>query len=414
MNTSTVTSARLTKLQYNTATSMRLLMVTARYLPFIGGTEIHTYETARRMAAAGHDVTVLTTNPGSKSSTSETVEGVEIVRVPAWPAQRDYYFAPEIYSTIMDGEWDLIHLQGYHTLVAPLAMLGAYRSQTPYVVTFHSGGHPSRLRNSLRGVQRWMLRPLLAHAEKLIGVSNFETNFFQEHLQQPASRFMTVSNGSYLPKPSPVRTKSKEMHIVSVGRLERYKGHHRTILALPEVLKHYPEAKLSIIGAGPYELELWQLAKSCGVANSVKIGALPINERDQLANIISEASLAILLSDYESQGIAVLEALSLGIPALVTHTSGLADLARGGLVRSVPLDSNSDAIAAAIVEQLRQPLIVNNIQLPSWEQCTANLLHLYSDIYEQKRHVGSGVDSGTLRQTNPHYLSGVNRPSHLG
>ncbi len=410
MNTSITTPARLTKFHYNHASSMRILMVTARYLPYIGGTEIHTYETARRMVAAGHEVTVLTTDPGGSLTTCESVEGVEIVRVPAWPANRDYYFAPEIYSTIMAGEWDLIHCQGYHTFVAPFAMLAAYRSHTPYVVTFHSGGHPSRLRNSLRGLQRWMLRPLLAQAEKLIGVSDFETNFFMKHLQQPKSRFTTISNGSYLPKPPVVRTKSKEVHIVSVGRLERYKGHHRTILALPEVLKHYPDAKLSIIGAGPYELELWQLAKSCGVAQSVKIGALPISERDHLASILAESSLAILLSDYESQGIAILEALSLGIPALVTHTSGLADLAKGGLVRSVPLDSNSDTIAAAILEQLRRPLIVSNIQLPSWEHCTANLLHLYEEIHGQKLINHMSVEPNTLRQPGSPYLSGVNRP----
>jgi glycosyltransferase involved in cell wall biosynthesis len=392
---------------------MRILMVTARYLPFIGGTEIHTYETARRMAAAGHDVTVLTTDPGGSLTTCEHTEGVGVVRVPAWPANRDYYFAPEIYSTIMAGEWDLIHLQGYHTFVAPLAMLAAYRSQIPYVVTFHSGGHPSRLRNSLRGLQRWMLRPLLVQAEKLIGVSDFETNFFMKHLHQPSSHFVTISNGSYLPKAPAVRAKSEEMHIVSVGRLERYKGHHRTIMALPKVLHHYPDAKLSIIGAGPYELELWQLAKNCGVAKSVKIGALPISERDQLASILAEASLAILLSDYESQGIAILEALSLGIPALVTHTSGLADLAKGGLVRSVPLDSNSDTIAEAILEQLRRPLIVPNIQLPSWENCTANLLQLYEEVHGQKMLNQLSVEPNSLRQPGSHYLPGVNRPSHL-
>jgi len=362
--------------------ALRLLMVTARYFPYIGGTEVHTYEVARRMAAAGHDVTVLTTDVSRTLPPMEYSEGVRVLRVPAAPAHNDYYFAPDIYKSIMGEKWDLIHLQGYHTFVAPIAMLAAYKSATPYVVTFHSGGHPSWLRNSLRGFQRLLLRPLLAHAQKLIGVSDFETEFFQERLHQPRDRFATISNGAYLPAPQEVSDKTDGTLIVSVGRLERYKGHHRTISALPEVAEQYPDVQLRIIGTGPCEGELRQLAKRCGVAKSVNIGPVAINERTKLAAIMSKAKLAILLSDYESQGIAILEALSLGIPALVTHTSGLAELAKGGLVRSVPLNSSSLAIASAILEQLHRPLIVPEIQLPSWDQCAAQLMNLYHQICE--------------------------------
>jgi glycosyltransferase involved in cell wall biosynthesis len=399
------------------AKSLRILMVTARYIPYIGGTEIHTYEVAHRMAAAGHDVTVLTTDVSKSLPLVEFTDGVRVLRVPAWPAKRDYYFAPAIHKIIMDGEWDMIHCQGYHTLVAPIAMLAAYQSGTPYVVTFHSGGHPSRFRNALRGLQRWMLRPLLARAQKLIGVSPFETEFFQKHLQQPTDRFETISNGSYLPKPTSNRVARDGTLIVSVGRLERYKGHHRTIMALPEVAEQYPDVHLRIIGAGPYELELRQLAKRIGMAPRVNIGPVATTERSQMASILSNAKLAILLSDYEAQGIAILEALSLGIPALVTHTSGLADLAKGGLVRSVPLNSSSPTIASAILEQLQKPLIASNIQLPSWDHCTARLLQLYYEVRGQRSPIDATNDllatSEALptRQANSRYLSGTNGSS---
>lgn len=371
------------------ARAMRILMVTARYLPYIGGTEIHTFEVARRMAAAGHHVTVLTTDPGRTLPPVEFSEGVRVVRVPAWPVQSDYYFAPHIYQVIMSKEWDLIHCQGYHTFVAPIAMLAAYRAGIPYVVTFHSGGHPSRWRNSLRGLQRWLLRPLLTRAQKLIGVSDFEAEFFQERLHHPRHHFVTISNGSYLPKPEPSQRANDRTLIVSVGRLERYKGHQRTIMALPEVARQYPDVHLRIIGGGPYEPELWQVAKRYGVDKRVSIGPVAMNKRALLAATLAEAKLAILLSDYESQGIAILEALSLGIPALVTHTSGLADLAKGGLVRSVPLNSSSPVVASAILEQLKRPLIVSNIQLPTWDDCAASLLDLYAEVYENASRNGN-------------------------
>ena len=393
------------------SSALRILMVTARYLPYIGGTEIHTYEVARRMAAAGHDVTVLTTDVSQTLPHVEFSEGVRVLRVPAWPAQHDYYFAPDIYKSIMSGEWDLIHCQGYHTFVAPFAMMAAYKSGTPYVVTFHSGGHPSRLRNSLRGVQRLLLRPLLARAKKLIGVSDFETRFFQERLHQSHDRFMTISNGSYLPKPEAFQTASSDTLLVSVGRLERYKGHHRTISALPEVVQKYPDVRLRIIGAGPYESELWQVAKRCGVATRVDIGPVAVDERAYMASILSQAKLSILLSDYESQGIAILEALALGIPAVVTHTSGLADLAKGGLVRSVPLHSSPPVIASAILEQLHRPLIVPDIQLPSWEHCTAELLNLYYEIHEGRCPLDTPYEVLPTKQPNSRYVSGTNGTS---
>jgi len=383
------------------------LLVAARYVPYIGGTEVHTYEVARRMAAAGHDVTVLTTDVNRALPPLEYSEGVRVVRVAAGPAHSDFYFAPGIYKSIMSGKWDIIHIQGYHTSVAPVAMLAAYHSGTPYLVTFHSGGHPSRLRNSLRGLQRWLLRPLLARAEKLIGVSDFETAFFQKCLHQPLDRFATISNGSYLPMPENSSTEKNGTLIVSVGRLERYKGHHRTITALPEVVKQYPDLKLRIIGAGPYGEELWQLAKRLGVAKYVEIGPVALSERDRMASIISKAKLAILLSDYESQGIAILEALSLGIPALVTHTSGLAELANGGLVRSVPLHSSSSVIASAILEQLHRPLNLPQIHLPSWDQCGAQLMSLYQQVYEKRQqatHVVSGVNGNGTPKSRYHLV----------
>jgi hypothetical protein len=42
-------------------------MVLARYSPYVGGTETHVHEVAKRMKTAGHDVTVLTTDPSKKT-----------------------------------------------------------------------------------------------------------------------------------------------------------------------------------------------------------------------------------------------------------------------------------------------------------------------------------------------------------
>jgi len=179
---------------------LRILMVSARYSPYVGGTEMHVHEVGRRMKAAGQDVRVLTTDPSKKLLSFEESDGLPVQRVPAYPSNRDYYFAPRLFSIITQGHWDIIHLQGYHTLVAPLVMLAAIKSKTPFVVSFHSGGHSSQMRTSLRGVQRFLLRPLLVRAARLICVSHFEYDFFPKNLGIDRNHFTIVANGSHLPK----------------------------------------------------------------------------------------------------------------------------------------------------------------------------------------------------------------------
>jgi glycosyltransferase involved in cell wall biosynthesis len=361
---------------------LRVLQVTARYFPFMGGVETHVYEVSRRMASKGIDVTVLTSDPTGTLPSREEIDGVKIRRVRAWPANRDYSFAPGVYRKILRGDWDLIHCQGYHTLVPPIAMLAAWRSKTPFVLTFHSGGHSSRFRNSMRKVQSTLLRPLLVRAEKLVAVSRFEAELFQNYLRLPRQRFSIIQNGSNLPSieaSAPGEKKSTTL-IVSVGRLERYKGHHRAIAALPAILAERPDARLRIVGAGPYETELRHLADRFGVAGRVEIGPIPPGDRIGMASVLGEASLVVLLSEYESQGISVMEALGMERPVLVTYTSGLCELADRGLVRAIPLDSTDKQVARAILAELESPLDRARVALPTWDQCAADLTSLYRGV----------------------------------
>jgi hypothetical protein len=81
--------------------------------------------------------------------------------------------------------WDLVHVESYHTLVAPLAMRRALILGIPYVVTFDEGGHSSRMRYSLRRVQRRALRPLLVRASRLVAVARFEIELYGLELHLP-------------------------------------------------------------------------------------------------------------------------------------------------------------------------------------------------------------------------------------
>jgi glycosyltransferase involved in cell wall biosynthesis len=356
---------------------LRILEVAPRFPPLVGGVEQHLAEVTPRLLAAGVDVHVLTTDPDGSLPASDTFKGVPVRRVPVLPIGSDLYIAPSLPRAIGEsGPWDLVHLHSYQTFVAPLAMLGARRARLRYLVTFHSGGHSSRLRSSIRGGQVAVLGPLLRRARRLVAVSEFERGLFARRLGLPASQIVLIPNGAQMPAPVDVVPDSDPL-IVSVGRLERYKGHQRAIAAMPGVLAQVPNARLRIAGAGPYEDELRRQAADAGLGERVEIAAIPSEDRSGMAALLSRAAVVVLLSEYEAHPVAMMEALALRRPTLVAYTSGLMEFADRGQVRSVPLEATPSAVAAAIVHEIREPLPPSPVAIPSWDDTAAALLRLY-------------------------------------
>jgi glycosyltransferase involved in cell wall biosynthesis len=127
------------------------------------------------------------------------------------------------------------------------------------------------------------------------------------------------------------------------------------------------------------------MATDLGVNEWTQIGSIPPGNREGMATIMSKASLVTLLSEYEAHPIAVMEALSLRRPVLVADTSGLSELAQGGFVSAIPLNSTTTQIAEAVLEQLCSPRQPSAIALPTWDECANTLLALYDDIIEESR-----------------------------
>ena len=363
--------------------TLNVLMVAASYFPYIGGLETHVHEVGRRLCHRGVNVTLLTTiahGDMPRLPQEDNVEGMRIIRVQAWLRQQEYYIAPEIYSVIKNGHWDLVHCQGCHTFVPPVAMLGARQAKIPYILTFHTGGHSSGWRNRIRATQWRMLRPLLAHATKLIGVSRFEVEYFREVLHLPEKQFTIIPNGALLPAiPKFASSMPNQTLIASVGRLERYKGHQHLITALPKIREQRPDARLLIVGKGPYETTLHKLAEKVGVAEHVEIRSVAASDRQGMAELLSQVALVALLSEYEAHPISIMEALVLQRPVLVANTSALREFVEQGLARAVSLQSTPEEIAQVALQQIMHPLIPpTSLVLPTWDECAEQLQAIYN------------------------------------
>jgi glycosyltransferase involved in cell wall biosynthesis/GT2 family glycosyltransferase len=363
--------------------SPRVLMVTPRSPLSQGGVERHVMEVSRRIVAAGATAEVLCTEPGGPPLQEERRNGVTIRTVRAWPANRDWCLAPRIWREMSRQSWDVVHVQSYHTFVAPLAMLRALTLGIPYVVTFHGGGHSSEARNEVRGLQRLLLRPLLARAQRLVAVARFEIDEYGGELGLPPEKFALIPNGTDLAFSASAGSNGQPEGpptLASIGRLERYKGHHRVIAAFPYVIEREPEARLLIVGTGPYEPDLREQAVQLGIAQRVEFTSTPPDQPAAMAELLQRVSLVVLLSDFETHPLVALEAAAAGRRLLVADASGLAELAADGFARAIPLDESAEGVARAAIEELALPPQTRRPQLTSWDECAGELLGLYRSL----------------------------------
>lgn len=363
---------------------LRVGMVSAFAYPLIGGIATHVHEVSTRLGAAGVDVTVLTTDLSGDLPVEEKLPGYRIRRWRAYPRSRDYYLAPGLGRHLLrSGNYDVVHVQGVHTLVAPVALAAAQRAGIPTVLTFHTGGrrgHPSALRNSIRPLQWWLLAPLFRHTSALVAVSDYERQVFAAVLRDSEGAIRLVRNGCEpLPVDHSAEIPEGSPLLVSVGRLERFKGHHRILGALPAILAQEPNARLVVVGNGPYEQPLRTMASRLGVSDRVSICAFGPERRGVMGKLVADADVMCLLSESESHPVAVMEALGAGTKALVADTTGLSALGRAGLATTIALEAPPEQVAAAaLAVAAAAPLPPP--ALPSWDDCAEQLQRLYREV----------------------------------
>ena len=216
-----------------------------------------------------------------------------------------------------------------------------------------------------------------------MAVARFEIDQYGEELGLPAERFALIPNGTDLAFSTVAATDgggattNGRPTLATIGRLERYKGHHRVIAALPHVLEREPEARLLVVGSGPYEDDLRRQAAELGLAEQVEFTSVPPGEPEAMAALLRDVSLVVLLSEFETHPLVALEAAAAGRRLLVADSSGLAELAADGFARAIPLDESPAEVGAAVIEELGKPPPSSRPQLTSWDECAAELLALY-------------------------------------
>jgi glycosyltransferase involved in cell wall biosynthesis len=155
------------------------------------------------------------------------------------------------------------------------------------------------------------------------------------------------------------------------------------IEAFPAVLASRPEARLKIVGTGPYEGELRALAERLGVGAEVDFTSVPSDRPEEMAALLRRTSVFALLSEFETHPIAAVEAAAAGCRLVVADVGGTKELAEAGFARPVPLTAAPAEVGAVLVEELARPPQTDRPETLGWDECAALLLDLYGAVVER-------------------------------
>ncbi|GIO35159.1 CDP-glycerol glycerophosphotransferase [Paenibacillus antibioticophila] len=114
-------------------------------------------------------------------------------------------------------------------------------------------------------------------------------------------------------------------NFINVGRLSPEKGHENLIKAFYELSKEYKDTRLYIVGEGPLDKELRKLIKQLDLEESVVLTGHASNPY----SLINKCDCFVLSSNYEGQGLVLLEAQILNKAIISTNVTGARSVISG-------------------------------------------------------------------------------------
>jgi len=163
-------------------------------------------------------------------------------------------------------------------------------------------------------------------SEKIIAISNAVRNFLVNRGEVSQSKNVEVIHYGYQKqinrKFDMTDSKSKILNLGTISRLTEQKDIPTMISAFRMYNDESSLSSLSILGAGPLESELRELAKKLGVAESVRF----MGRSSVIYDYLTGLDVFILTSKYEGFGMVLLEAMDAGIPIVASRNSAIPEV----------------------------------------------------------------------------------------
>jgi len=399
---------------------VKILIVSWEYPPVVvGGLGRHVHHLATELAAAGHEVVVLSRRPsGTDASTHPTVthieDGVLVVAVAEDPAH--FVFGEDMLAwTLAMGHamvragvalhkpgvgegWqpDVVHAHDW--LVAHPAIALAEFYDVPLVSTLHateagrhSGWVSGRINRQVHSVEWWLANESDALITCSASMQEEVTTLYGPQLPpitviRNGIDVTTWSFRERAPRSGPPK-------LLFVGRLEYEKGVQDAIAALPRIRRSHPGTTLSIAGEGTQFTWLYQQARTHRVARAVNfLGNL---DHIELLGWLHGADAIVLPSRYEPFGIIALEAAASGTPLVASTAGGLGEAVVDGETGMSFHPGDVTGLTSAVREVLDDPAGAQQRAVAARDRLTADFdwhtvaedtVHVYAGAKRRVRH----------------------------
>lgn|GEM_PF-273128 len=295
---------------------------------------------------------------GFLSTEAKKITGVKVINIPM-KSKFDWISILEIkkaLDSIQSGHDPfgpmVVHIHGVRAgllgrLAVPKTVLSIY--------TEHRYDGDYHLKNSLNEFfQKLTLRWLNRKSHRIIAVSSSVKKFLINNELAESEQVVVIPNAINTDgdrKVKKIREANRPPLLGNIGNLNIQKGQVYLIDAMREVVRHFPSASLEIIGEGEERKNLTNKIKSLGLERHISL----LGRKKDPSKYLSHWDVFVLPSVAETFGIAILEAMSNGIPVIASKVGGIPDIIdsrKNGLLVKC---RDSKVLAKAIINILDHP-----------------------------------------------------------
>jgi len=334
---------------------MRILIVAGGYPTekyYLNG--IFEFDQAQALAKQGHEVIFAAIDLRSvrrwRHWFFESIEknnvSIEVVNIPLGPVAPIvlHFFGllglKYIYRKCLKkfGKPDVIH--AHFTDYAYIALQSLKKTKIPIVMTEHSSGI-----NCINIDQKlWRTAEKVYHnVNTVIAVSN---ELKAKIMQEFSIKALYIPNVvdlkifSYDSNPN----KDSKFRIISVGNLIPRKRMKALISGFASFVKFVPDSELFIYGSGPEKDNLQAQISSLRLSDRIVLKGSC--KRDIIANALKTASCFVLVSEVETFGVVLVEAMACGLPVIATKSGGPESFIHSGNGILIPVDDEQSLLDA--------------------------------------------------------------------
>lgn len=344
--------------------SMKILLFSTSYLPFIGGAELAVKEITDRLDNFEFDL--ITARISKNLPDFGRLGNINIHRLgignkifdKVLLANLGFLKAINLYKK---NKYNLIHgIMASHGSIAGF-FLKLFYPKIPFILTLQEGSLD--FNSSLE--RFWQIR-IIKKADAITAISNYLADFARRFNKY--SPIYIIPNGvdfkKFKIKKSKIKKKGTEKEIITVSRLVPKNGIDILVEAFSILVNKFKikNLNLTIIGSGEEKEFLINLTKKLALGSKVKfLGKIP---NEEILDYLVKADVFVRPSRSEGLGNAFLEAMAVGIPIIGTPVGGIPDFLidrETGLFSKIndPYDLANKILTILEDDGLRKKLIKN-------------------------------------------------------